>query len=195
MLQRGHVYGRRRSVREGSLRRVRLHGCLGRSVRSARCIRGVRRIHPTIESSCNRAAAAARTKTARAKSPAPGCEVADLQGEIDLSRVRGDLYFTPLRRETEHGDVDGPSSGRQVRELEFAVRIRQRAENALALCRAHGRPRQRLTFGLHHARLRQRSRKRAQKHNDYRKRPHVHCFDVREQPSGYIPGCNNKARE
>ena len=201
MLQSGHVDGRRCRVRERALCGVRLHGCagrsLGRSVRPARCIRSIRRIGPASEAAWSRTAAArtARAKTSRAKAPAPGCEVADLQGEIDLSRVRSDLHFTPLRRKTEHGDVDGPRSRRQVRELKFAIRIRQSGEDALALSRTYRGTRQRLAFGFHHARLRQPSRKRAQKHYDYRKRPHVHCFDVREQPSGYIPECNNKARE
>ena len=174
------------------MRRVRLHGCAGRSFE-----RGIRRIRAAIETACSRAAAtrAACSKTSRAKSSTSGCKVANLQGEIDLCGVRGDLHLTLLRRESEHGDVDGPGSWRQVRQLEFAIHIRQSAENALALRRTHRSARQRLAFGFHHASLRQRSRKRAQKHHDYCQRPHVHCFDVGEQPSGYIPECNNKARE
>jgi len=196
LLQRGHVDGRGGSVRESTLSRVRLNRRTGRGVR--RCIRSVRRVRPAIEAARSRTASAStspRSETSRAKSSAPRREVADLQGEIDFSGARGDLHLTPLRCETEHGDIDGPRTRRQISELKFAIRIGQSAEDTLALSRTHGGSRQGLAFGFHHARLRQRHRKRAQKYHGKRQRPHVHCFDVREQPSGYIPECNNKARE
>jgi len=122
------------------------------------------------------ATASASIETASAKTAPPGIrgKCADLQREINLGRAGCDLHLTPLRRETEHGNVDGPGSRRQVGEFEFALGVGQRAEDAVALGRADGGAGHRLTFRFDRAGLRASSRNQEQNRSDDCKRPHIH---------------------